>query len=75
MTTLQLHVGGGDPAQGAGSGIHWHVNLDNRIEYIATDAQRQVIPWVKLTDRTGKVHRVRRRGHDAGGAEPRASIA
>ncbi len=55
VTTLQLHVGGGNPVQGGGSGIHWHMNLDNRIEYIATDPQRQVIPWVKLTDRAGKV--------------------
>jgi len=55
VTTLQLRVGGGDPRQGVGSGIHWHMNLDNRIEYIATDAQRQVIPWVKLTDRNGTV--------------------
>lgn len=55
VTTLQLHVGGGDTVEGIGTGIHWHMNLDNRIEYIATDAQRQVIPWVKLTDRAGKV--------------------
>ena len=34
VTTLQLHVGGGQA--GSGSGIHWHMNLDNRIEYIAT---------------------------------------
>jgi hypothetical protein len=27
-TTLQLHVGGGSPALDAGSGIHWHMNLD-----------------------------------------------
>jgi nitrate/TMAO reductase-like tetraheme cytochrome c subunit len=53
-TTLQLHVGGGEAALGSGSGIHWHMNIDNRIEFIATDAQRQIIPWVKLTDRTGK---------------------
>jgi len=55
VTTLQLHVGGGDAVAGIGSGIHWHMNLDNRIEYISTDPQRQVIPWVKLTDRAGKV--------------------
>lgn len=54
-TTLQLHVGGGEAALGGGSGIHWHMNIDNRIEFIATDAKRQVIPWVQLTDRTGKV--------------------
>ena len=55
VTTLQLHIGGGRAALGAGSGIHWHMNIDNRIEFIATDAQRQNIPWVKFTDHTGAV--------------------
>ena len=55
VTTLQLHVGGGRVADGTGSGIHWHMNIENKVEYIATDAQRQVIPWVKFTDHTGKV--------------------
>lgn len=55
LTTLQLHVGGGRPELGVGSGIHWHMNIDNRVEYIATDPQRQTIPWVKFTDRSGRV--------------------
>lgn len=55
VTTLQLHVGGGAHADNAGGGIHWHMNVSNTIEYIATDEQRQTIPWVKLTDRTGTV--------------------
>jgi hypothetical protein len=54
-TTMQLHVGGGEHAQNSGSGIHWHMNVDNQIEYIATDDKRQVIPWVKLTRRDGTV--------------------
>src|ERR1051325_1944224 len=29
------------------------MNVANRIEYIATDEQRQVIPWVRLTDTNG----------------------
>ncbi len=53
VTTLQLHIGSGGAE--AGSGIHWHANPDNRIEFIATDAQRQEIPWVKYTDRNGNV--------------------
>jgi hypothetical protein len=52
-TTLQLHVGGGRADLGAGGGIHWHMNIDNQIEFIATDAKRETIPWVKLTDRNG----------------------
>ena len=55
VTTLQLHVGGGRADLGAGSGIHWHMNIDNKIEFIATGDDRQTIPWVKFTDRTGKV--------------------
>lgn len=53
ITTLQLHVGDGGAE--AGSGSHWHTNPDNRIEFIATDPQRQTIPWVKYTDRNGNV--------------------
>jgi nitrate/TMAO reductase-like tetraheme cytochrome c subunit len=55
---MLIKTGGGDPNIGAGqpSGIHWHMNINNEINYVATDAQRQVIPWVESRDRTtGKV--------------------
>ena len=52
---LSLKVGGGDPARGPVGGIHWHMNLANKIEYIATDEYRQVIPWVRWTDENGEV--------------------
>ncbi len=55
VTTLRLHVGGGRTGVDSGAGIHWHMNLDNRVEYIATDRQRQTIPWMKVTDRQGDV--------------------
>ena len=55
VTTLQLHVGGGSRSLGVGTGIHWHMNLDNQVEYVATDAARQTIPYVRLTDRDGRV--------------------
>jgi len=55
MTTLQVHVGGGSRALGVGTGIHWHMNLDNQIEYVATDAKRETIPYVRMTDRDGRV--------------------
>ena len=50
---LLLKIGGGEPNYGPAGGIHWHMNIANRIEYIATDSQRQVIPWVRLTDARG----------------------
>jgi hypothetical protein len=52
-TTLQIHVGGGSDKLSIATGIHWHMNVANRIEYIATDDKRQVIPWVKMRDRSG----------------------
>lgn len=52
---LSLNVGGAGPAYGQAGGIHWHMNLANKVEYIATDPQRQVIPWVRFTDASGKV--------------------
>lgn len=53
VTTLHLHVGGGRAELDSGSGIHWHMNIDNRIEFIATDDKRETIAWVKFTDRAG----------------------
>jgi hypothetical protein len=54
-TTLSLHVGGGSAALGVGTGIHWHMNLDNEIEYIATDAKRDTIPYVRLRASNGSI--------------------
>jgi nitrate/TMAO reductase-like tetraheme cytochrome c subunit len=54
-TRLTVKVGGGDPTHGPVGGIHWHMNLANKVEYVATDEQRQVIPWVRLTDAKGQV--------------------
>ncbi len=53
---LLIKTGGGDPALGQTSGIHWHMNVGVRVEYIARDEKRQDIPWVRVTDRhTGEV--------------------
>lgn len=52
---LLLKVGGGGSAQGQSGGIHWHMNIANKIEYIATDEKKQIIPWVRLTDPKGVV--------------------
>lgn len=52
---MLLKIGGGDPSFGTVGGIHWHMLIANKIEYIATDDKRQIIPWVRLTDRNGRV--------------------
>ena len=65
VTTLQVHVGGGSERLGIAQGIHWHMNVANEVEYIATDDKRQVIPWVRVKDRFGNV-----REYTAEGAKP-----
>ena len=52
---MLINTGGGDPATGAPSGIHWHMNIGNEITYIASDKERQVIPWVQVKDQSGRV--------------------
>ncbi len=59
---LSLKVGGGDPTHGPVGGIHWHMNVNNKVEYIATDEMRQKIPWIRLTDASGKVTEFRTAG-------------
>jgi hypothetical protein len=56
MTILQMHIGG---ASSSGRAIHWHANPANRVEYVATDATRETIPYVKVTTATGQVKEYR----------------
>jgi nitrate/TMAO reductase-like tetraheme cytochrome c subunit len=44
-TYMLVKIGGGTERMGQGQGIHWHI--ENKVEYIATDPQRQTIPWVR----------------------------
>ncbi|MGQ9642343.1 MAG: NapC/NirT family cytochrome c [Ignavibacterium sp.] len=48
--TMLVKIGGGNSEFGTTSGIHWHMNINNKVEYIHTDE----IPWVKLITSDGK---------------------
>lgn len=51
-TRLILHTGGGTGRGESGAkGIHWHV--EQKLRYIATDAQKLHIPWVEVTHEDG----------------------
>ncbi len=50
---LVMKIGGGRFRTGKESGIHWHMLTENHVEYIASDAKRQVIPWVRRIDPQG----------------------
>ncbi len=64
VTTMVLHVGGKDIG-GRSTGIHWHADPANVVEYVATDEQRQTIPWVKVTNAAGET-----REYAVAGASP-----
>lgn len=56
---LNLLVGAPDIHAKGSAGIHWHINLTNKVEYFASDPQRQTIPWVRVSraDGTSTVYR------------------
>jgi nitrate/TMAO reductase-like tetraheme cytochrome c subunit len=60
--SLLMKVGGADPTHGPEGGIHWHMNVKNKVEYVATDVARQKIPWVRIVDPQGVVTEFRAKG-------------
>lgn len=50
VSVLEMNMGG---PSSEGRAIHWHANPAVRIEYIATNEDRQTIPYVKVTDAKG----------------------
>jgi hypothetical protein len=63
---LLIKTGGGDQRYGETAGIHWHMNIANKIEY-RSDPKRQTMSWVRLTDSNGNVTE-----YTAAGADPAA---
>ena len=54
--SLQMKTGPAYSTMGLEEGIHWHINPDTKVEYIAKDSSRMEIPWVKYTNlKTGEV--------------------
>lgn len=47
---LQMKTSAKHSAMGNSEGIHWHINPQVKIEYIALDAKRSDIPWVRYTN-------------------------
>ena len=54
--SLLMKVSPNYNTMGLTEGIHWHINKDVHIEYIASTKDRESIPWVKYTNlKTGDV--------------------
>jgi hypothetical protein len=68
-----VKVGGGTNGLLPGEGVHYHMQIASRVEYIARDARRQEIAWVRVTDREGAT-REYQLDSDPLSAEERASL-
>jgi len=44
---LKMKTGPEHSTEGLTAGIHWHINPDIRIEYIASSHDREALPWVR----------------------------
>ncbi|UCF64310.1 MAG: NapC/NirT family cytochrome c [bacterium] len=54
--SLVMKIGSPQSALGLVEGIHWHINPHVKVEYIASDAARENLPWVRYTNlETGEV--------------------
>lgn len=47
---LIMKIGAEKSALGLQEGIHWHINPEVKIEYIAADEEREELPWVRFTN-------------------------
>jgi len=55
--SLQMKTGPAYSALGLQEGIHWHINPDVKVEYVASDSVQQILPWVRYTNKkTGEVY-------------------
>jgi hypothetical protein len=66
---LLVKTGGADEATGRVEGIHMHMALAGRIEYVAVDHDLQDIPWVRYIDDDGVARIFRSDGRK--GSDPR----
>ncbi|GIW44489.1 MAG: cytochrome c [Candidatus Binatia bacterium] len=51
-TDMEILVGGGRPGTPQAGGIHWHMQIENVVEYVAADEARSSIWWVRATNRS-----------------------
>ena len=55
---LQMKVGPENKELGFNEGIHWHINPDVNIDYISENDQRELISYVRYTDKTTGVVKI-----------------
>jgi len=53
--SLLAKTGGGTPNLGENAGIHWHMIINEKVYFKATDPMHQQIPWVKVVSVDGSM--------------------
>jgi NapC/NirT cytochrome c family protein len=53
-TELQLYVGAPGQPTASSRAIHWHADPSVKVEYVTTDPDRQVIPFVRVVNAEGQ---------------------
>jgi hypothetical protein len=57
---MLMKVGGVRPGSGVGEGIHYHMLLDRKVEYVAADPQKKEMLWVRVVEADGTTRTYRR---------------
>jgi len=71
---ILVKTGGGDDVTGHAEGIHMHMVLSGRMEYVATDPYLQEIPWVRWVGAAGETHVFRADGLPAEAPPPEGQL-
>ncbi len=53
--SIGVKTGGGSAALGGSAGIHWHMIIQNKVQYVAVDRQKLEIPWIEVRHADGRV--------------------
>lgn len=69
-----LKTGGADESVGRVEGIHMHMVLAGRIEYVATDEHLQEIPWVRYVSDAGETLIFRSDGKSSSDPRPEGLV-
>jgi hypothetical protein len=70
---MMVKVGRGPNGLLPGEGVHYHMQIAEKVEFIARDPQRQEIAWVRVTDGKGKTREYELEGKPLS-AEERSSL-
>jgi hypothetical protein len=53
--SIGIKTGGGSAALGGTAGIHWHMIIEHKVNYVAVDRQKQEIPWIEVRNAKGEL--------------------